>query len=257
MRGMNSEAQKKTEPTPYDEFSITNYISLLESTATKYRFSNFVDIPWGDLFILWRHDIDFSINRALRLAKIEESFGVKATYLINPHSNFYNVHETSQRDLLLEILAAGHKFGVHLDCDFHGIPRDTSELERQLASDAELLRRLTGFEVESFSFHNPDERILKFGEEAYAGLANCYSNRLMTETDYCSDSNGIWRFESLSQILLKGLERPIQVLTHPGWWQDKWMSPRDRVLRCVEGRMRANISEYDALLHAAGRPNIS
>ena len=45
--------------------------------------------------ILWRHDVDFSIHRASSLAKIENELGVKATYFLKLHSEFYNLFEKS------------------------------------------------------------------------------------------------------------------------------------------------------------------
>ncbi len=38
--------------------------------------------------MLWRHDVDHSLNRAYRLAEIEEEFGIKATYFIHIQSGF-------------------------------------------------------------------------------------------------------------------------------------------------------------------------
>ena len=40
--------------------------------------------------IIWRHDIDMSVHRAYSLAKLERGLGVKSTFFILPHSEFYN-----------------------------------------------------------------------------------------------------------------------------------------------------------------------
>ena len=65
---------------------------------------------------------------------------------------------------------------------------------------------------------------------------------------YVSDSNGYWRFERLPEVLAAGAHERLHVLTHPEWWQEQPMSPRERILRCIEGRGRASEATYDALL---------
>jgi hypothetical protein len=45
------------------------------------------------------------------------------------------------------------------------------------------------------------------------------------------------------------------VLTHPGWWQEVAMPPRQRVFRCVFGRAKATMRGYDDGLRVYGRVN--
>ena len=51
-------------------------------------------MPENGSYCLWRHDVDFSIERALIMAEYESGYGIKANYFIQLSSNFYNVFDT-------------------------------------------------------------------------------------------------------------------------------------------------------------------
>ena len=65
--------------------------------------------------MLWRHDVDISVHRALALARIEADLGVRATYFFTLHSSFYNLLEPAVAARARELLALGHWLGVHFD----------------------------------------------------------------------------------------------------------------------------------------------
>src|SRR4029079_6101206 len=73
--------------------------------------------PFGtkleDPHVLWRHDVDASVHRAARLARIEAEEGVRATYFLSFHSAFYNLLERPVFDAARAVLGAGHWLGLH------------------------------------------------------------------------------------------------------------------------------------------------
>ena len=70
-----------------DDFTENHYSKLIKIAKSKYKFISYLNIPWGEKFILWRHDLDHSLNRALALAKIESEEGVFATYFLKNYTN--------------------------------------------------------------------------------------------------------------------------------------------------------------------------
>ena len=200
--------------------------------------------------------MDFSLNRGLALAKIESEIGIKATYFLNPHCEFYNLAEASQHVIIEEILSLGHDIGLHFDAGFFG---EVSEVQINdlIAREADYLTWLFNVKPVAFSFHNPDASTLTFEANAYGGLLNCYSKRFKTEVPYCSDSNGYWRFKRLHDVLSEAKDPCLQVLTHPGWWQDKPMPPRQRIFRSALGRAAGIMRTYDEKLAQHGRLNHS
>ena len=101
------------------DFTMVAYCELLMLAKINYFFATYEDIPWGQRFVLWRHDCDYSLNRAFALAQAEFDRGVRATYFVNPHSEFYNLFEASQHRLVSKIVRMGHHIGLHFDAAFH------------------------------------------------------------------------------------------------------------------------------------------
>lgn len=252
---MISQDKKSIKTTVNDvDFTIDKYRMLCELAVKKYPIVTYRNIPWGKRFLLWRHDLDLSLNRGLSLAKIEHEFQFKATYFLNPHSEFYNLAEASQYQIIKEIVSLGHDIGLHFDASFFGEINE-AELNDLVAREADYLSWLFKVRPVAFSFHNPVDTTLTFEADTYGGLLNCYSKRFKKEVPYCSDSNGYWRFRRLHDVLTDATDPCLQVLTHPGWWQDKPMPPRQRVFRSAVGRALGIMKTYDEALQQYGRLN--
>jgi len=242
---------------PHDEdFTERHYAEILDEARRRYVFATFDAIPWDERFVLWRHDIDISLNRSRRIAEIEADRGIVSTYFANVHSAFYNLFEASQSAALSSILAMGHRLGIHFDANYYDVQNE-DELEILVAREANLLSTMFDSRIDAVSFHNPTDLHLGWTRERYAGLVNCYSKRLKESTSYCSDSNGYWRFRRLFDVVKSGDEIRLQVLTHPGLWQSQPMAARQRVFRAVMGRANATLAEYDKVMKAASRVNLT
>lgn len=240
----------------FAEFTETGYREVLERTADAYEFVRFDANPPARPHVLWRHDIDVSPHRALRMAAIEAEHGIVATYFVMLHSPFYNALEAEIRAKLSAIAGLGHAIGLHFDLSFHFSVGDPSGIETYLRSERQLLEDLVGAPVTALSLHNPEiGNALQHDAERYAGMVNAYSRRLTRDYTYVSDSNGYWRFRPLREVIEEAPSR-LHVLTHPEWWTPTAMSPRARMARAVEGRAHAVLAEYDSFLDLAGRRNI-
>ena len=239
-----------------EDFTYSNYRELLKMAKSGWKILDYGNIDWDEKFIVWRHDVDYSLNCSLKLAKIEQEEGVKATYFINPHSEFYNIAELSQHRMMKEILSYGHDLGLHFDAAFHEI-KSEKDLHILVAKESSYLESLFGVKPIAFSFHNPVSENLASEADEYGGLKNCYSKRFKGEVGYCSDSNGYWRFRRLYEVLKERKDTRLQVLTHPGWWQDEPAPPRQRIFRIAYDRAKATMNLYDQTLNSNGRINLS
>ena len=237
-----------------EDFTTEHYCELVRLAQLNYQFVSYENPPFGERFVLWRHDCDYSLNAAFKLAEIEAQEGVSSTFFINPHCEFYNIFEKEQTKLLERILELDHSLGLHFDAGYYETNSE-AELEDQIANEKLLVERLVGSKLFSFSFHNPSQKLLSYEKDSYGGLMNCYSKRLKKEVAYCSDSNGYWRFKRLHDALLEASDSCLQVLTHPGWWQEKPMPPRQRIFHSVYGRASAVMKHYDLGLERHGRLN--
>jgi hypothetical protein len=239
------------------EFTELYYRNLLQIAKKNYNFTSFCNYKSEESIILWRHDVDFSVHRSLELAKIEQDEGVRSTFFIYLHSEFYNVFELEVTHCIREIIKAGHEIGVHFDPAYYeGKIKSYEDLEDLLSYEKRLLEEIFKIEVKVFSFHNPDiGDWLKFDDEIIAGMVNTYSHHFKNNFGYCSDSNGYWRYEQLVDVLEKREQSQLQVLTHPGWWTPENIPPMERVYRAVLGRSNNVLFKYHQTLEKVGRLN--
>jgi hypothetical protein len=241
----------------FDDFTEDHYTELLRAAAARYRFIPFTDFDVAGNVCLWRHDIDFSPHRAARLAAIEADVGVVATYFVNVHSEFCSVLGEMSSRLIRNILAMGHRIGLHFDAGFYAY-RTWSRADRDVlfGREKQLLESTFETTVDCYSMHTPTVAPEWRSDDTFvAGMVNAYCDAIRSRFTYVSDSNGIWRHRRLADVLAEQPPR-LHVLTHAEWWTPEAMSPRDRISRCIDGRARALHHEYDAFLARCMRPNI-
>ena len=238
--------------------SLSNYkyiLSFLKGYQSVFYHENITNNQKKKTVLL-RHDIDLSIPSALEIALIEQNFSFKSTFFINIHSDFYNVFEKKSILALRKIIDLDHAIGIHFDSKFWDIKKET-ELENRLLLEKTIIKDFLGVEPKAFSFHNPTKEILLYDSDTYAGLKNAYSNDLKKTYKYCSDSNGYWRHENMFDIVSEGNYKHLHLLTHPGWWRNDAIDPREKVYKIIKDRGEGVLRDYDEILEINDRGNIS
>lgn len=237
------------------DFTEARYAEIIAYARQRFRFSAFGAEAGDGCVALWRHDIDMSPHRALKLARLEADQGVRSTWFVMLRSTFYSLFESETAALVSEIGALGHDIGLHFESP--SAASSLEEVETSLAWEAGVLADLLKVPILSFSTHNPTVRPdLNLAKEQHAGLINASAPPLYETYTYCSDSNGIWRFRPLGEVIADPNVTQLYALTHPVWWTPEEMVPRQRVARAIEGRARSVAASYDTLLSAHNRPNV-
>lgn len=241
----------------FEDFTHNHYRRILELVMLKY-----IPICYSDNHnqvaknsVYWRHDVDFSLNESLNLARIEKEYGLVSTYFLLPHCEFYSLFEMKSVNIVKQILSLGHKIGLHLDTHFYGVTTE-EDLEQIINFEKQLLEKMFDTEIEAFSFHNTTEFTMSCKKWKYAGLINTYASFFQEGTDYCSDSNGYWRHKRLWDFLNESHTKPIQILTHPGWWTSEIMSPKQKIDRIINDRAIYTKQMYESSLILFNRENI-
>jgi hypothetical protein len=245
---------KNIEKYHFDDFTLSNYRKLLILASDKYTF-HFFNEDYVKRSIILRHDLEFSVPIALEMAQIEADLGIKATYFVQLHSEFYNAIEKATIKSILEIEKLGHQIGLHFDSHFWNI-EDEEQLEGKITFDKEVLEGYIDSKLKAFSFHNNTEFSLSCRKEKYAGLLNVYSNYFRKHYAYNADSLGYWRFERLEDRFREGKEAAIQVLIHDGMWQQEVMPPRRRIYKVIDENAERLKNIYDSHLKKIGQNNI-
>lgn len=246
---------KNSDKYHFSDFTITNYRDVLTEAKVSYVFRDFFNYSLNEDFIILRHDVDYSVHRALKLAEIEASLGIKATYFLLPHCEFYNLFEKDIFDRVKKIIELGHDIGLHFDSHFFGINNESALLEK-LWFEKKLLESLFETEVKSFCFHITNTFTLACDKQEYASMVNAFSSFFQKEIGYCSDSNGYWRFKRLKDLITEHTYRHLQINIHPGWWQDEVMSPQKRIEHCINGRAQRTKERYLKTLQNTNRLSI-
>jgi hypothetical protein len=236
-----------------NDFTQSSYAHLLDTAAARFTFCRLGDVLLGDNIALWRHDIDFSPHRALALARLESERSLPATYFVLLSSPFYNPFEPGIVQILKDVAALGHDIGLHYDASL--VAGDLSAQEKRMRLEAEMISAATGCPIKSFSLHNPT---LSTGpaldDISHAGFINATASALRSTFEYCSDSNGCWRFRSLHEVVADTSVRRLYALTHPEWWTPQLMTPDERVGRAVDGRAASVLGSYRTFMRRY-RPN--
>lgn len=212
-----------------DTMNTTTYVSLLQSLLDKsYRFGDFGQLG-PDRTIVLRHDIDFSLEYALKAARIEAEMGISAYYFILLTSNFYNAFSRQGREMLLEIKQLGHRFGVHFDPTVH------DNVEAGFEEERAALESVVGH-TDITSLHRPG----KFLEDNNRSIGSCehtYLDKYFKDVKYTSDSNARFKYGHplASSEFLAG--KSIHLLIYPIWWMLDEGSMSDKVRQWQKERL--------------------
>jgi hypothetical protein len=175
-------------------FDLDHYRELLEAAKTGgYRFAFFDHEP-ADGDLLLRHDVDLSLDAALRLAELEAEAGAQATYFLMTRSVFYNLASPEGERALARLRELGHRVGLHA-----------------LHPHLELDDRFDPI----VAWHNPDPEFMR---EPLVGAVNVMQAPYFDPDHYRSDSNQHWRSGCPHEDLAAGSFEWLQLLTHPEIW---------------------------------------
>ncbi len=176
------------------DFSLRHYRELLDAAgAGGYRFAAFDRPPEaGDLLL--RHDVDLSLDAAVRMAEVEARAGVQSTWLLMTRSVFYNLASHEGERAIARLRELGGRVAHHA-----------------VWPDVDLDDRFEPV----VAWHNPDAGYMS---EPIAGATNVMSPPWFDPAHYRSDSNLAWRHGCPHDDLRRGEPPWLQLLIHPELW---------------------------------------
>ena len=198
------------------DFTLAGYRALVESLLEEgYQLGGISGGPPTGKYLLLRHDIDMSVDSALRIAEVENSMGVASTYFVLVQTEMYNPFSGRSQAAIRRLHELGHDVGLHFDAEGYG--RDLDVLDDAIDRECDVLEAITGSPVSIVSFHRPAEGLLGL-DRLVGGRRHTYEPSLFSSIGYCSDSAGTWRHgHPLDHPAVReGLT--LQLLTHPIWW---------------------------------------
>lgn len=202
------------------EFTYSSYSILVEKIRAKgYIFSGYSDCDQYKKNVIFRHDVDFSMKKAVDLANLESELGVKSTYFVLLSTDFYNIHSKYMMSCLEQIINLGHDLGLHFDETKYNF-RCIEELSGKILQEIGILNKELGKDmIYAVSMHRPSECFLNSNLSIH-GVINSYSDKFFKDYKYVSDSRMNWK-ENIFDIIDSEKYSKLHILTHPFWYSEK------------------------------------
>lgn len=224
------------------DFTEDRYKEMLDKISRRYTIITYPRATQlserkesTDGTLLLRHDIDFSVHRALRLATLENERDICSTYFINPHSRFYNILESDIHTRISKIAGLQHRFGLHFDPSFY-FEINKQPTSGDICRERRFIEKTFDICVDAISIHMPS--IVNFCNDniLIEGLVNVNSKFIRDSYTYFSDSFCTWKPLSLYKELSKPSAKSLHVLIHPEYWTQYKLSCDNKIERCLNGR---------------------
>lgn len=208
-------------------FTYNAYKDLLLLLDKKgYYFVNYQGWEKYDKTVILRHDVDYSVEKAIKLAELEASIGVRSTYFVLLTSDFYNVFSEFTRRGLKNIKEMGHDIGLHFDETCYG---SNINLVHQIENELEVLSNVLDEKILAVSMHRPSNKTLKADYSISNGaVANSYGYQFFRNFKYLSDSRRCWRENVKNIVELEEYSR-LHILTHAFWYHEEERSLEESI----------------------------
>ena len=110
-------------------FSYNDYREIVRIIQSTGRQASYKEALTKDSFIIMRHDVEYSVDRAYALAKVESSMDFTSAWFFQWTNNSYNLLSRKNRDLICDMHERGQNIGLHFA--LNGIT-DMQEVRKQI-----------------------------------------------------------------------------------------------------------------------------
>ncbi len=205
-------------------FSYEDYKAIIRIIKTTGLQTDYMHALTRDRFIIMRHDVEYSVERAYELAKVEESMDFTSNYFFQWTNNSYNILSRKNMDRIKDMHERGHNIGLHFA--LNGLT-DMEQVKKRIVQEVNILSEMFGFPITQFSVHRPSKDVLRENIKL-PGIINAYQDEFFTfgenvtedtpvAVKYLSDANHIWRYGYPDEKNILEHDK-VQILTHPFAW---------------------------------------
>lgn len=201
------------------KFTFEYYRSMLNSALISgYKITCMKDYNLNyDKHILIRHDVDFSIENAIKFSNIENELGICGTYFIRVSGKHYNPFYYKNSKIIKSLIENNHEIGLHIEPDYYkSMDLDYYNYINTLVGLFEVTFKT---KIYGISTHEPARCGYIIDKQNISKINVDYEAYIIENFKYISDSGSRWREGDLKEWINK--ENKIIVNTHPIWWYDK------------------------------------
>ena len=164
-------------------FTYGEYIKLIDLLKEKnYHFCSYLDCDRYNKSVIFRHDIDTSLDKALDIARLEHKNNISSTFFVLLSTDFYNIFSKKSNDIIKDIISLGHQIGLHFDEKSYPI-NNVKDLEYYIKKEISVLECAVGKKIQVVSMHRPSKWILE-NDVQFDGIINSYSKKYFSDFKY-------------------------------------------------------------------------
>lgn len=232
-------------------FSYDDYREIIRIIQESGRAAGYEDALQKDSFVIMRHDVEYSVERAFALSRVESEMGFVSTWFFQWTNNSYNILSRRSQEMIRDMHKRGHRIGLHYA--LNGLT-DMRLVRHQILKEMRILSDMFDFEINRFSVHRPTEAILAENIKL-PNILNAYQDDFFTfapqitpetklRVKYMSDANHIWRYGYPDRDTILGNPR-VQILTHPFAWTREGYDNRDNYAALIREKYVEMIDSID------------
>ena len=232
-------------------FSYDDYREIIRLVKESGRACTYAEAAGRDAFILVRHDVEYSVERARALSRVEDSMDFHAHYFFQWTNPSYNILSRKNRDILTDMHERGHTIGLHFA--LNGMT-DMKLIRERIRQEINMLSDMLGFPIDCFSIHRPSPAVLAENIKL-PGILNAYQDEFFTfdpkaspdselRVKYLSDANHVWRYGYPDEATIAAHPR-IQILAHPFAWTREGYDNRDNYRTLIREKYAEMLDAID------------
>ena len=184
--------------------------------------------------ILLRHDVDLSLEDALKMAEVENKLKIVSTYFIRIHATRYNPFDHNNYAVLQKLIKMGHEIGLHQEV--YNFCQNDKDRIKLLSFEKKIIETMLGQPVYGVSSHLPKKNTIKLSETVLKSCGFRYHAgglQFNKGAIFVSDSNRRWKGSSLMEAI--GRHDKILANIHPIWWCQKVLNTEEIIEFLVKG----------------------
>lgn len=216
------------------------YRSILHDIQRTGKGMGYWDALGKDEYVILRHDVEFSIDRAYDLSLVETEENYVSTYFVQMTNNSYNPFSKRNMEKLHDMADRGHTIGLHYHLNGQ---LDRVSVRDGVRDQLRIMSEMLGMKIDAYSFHRPVKEVYYY-DISIPNTINAYSSEFFsyaenvgenTELDvkYIADSKHRWNYGYPDYDTLMRYKK-VQLLLHPFSWTEEGYDNLGNFIRLVD-----------------------
>lgn len=129
------------------KFTYESYKNMiLNLKENNYEIVDYRNYKAKEKTVILRHGVDFSLEKALKMAELESGLNVSAIYFVLLSTDFYNIASKKSIEIIKKIISLGGIIGLHFDEQKYQV-KTKEDLTEYVKYEADILSKIIGEKI--------------------------------------------------------------------------------------------------------------